>query len=749
MAINYGRKKNTDTKFGGTDGIIVPSGETGDRVGTDTGKLRYNTTLGLPEFYTSAGWSPVAAPPTITTITGTINVDTDSTITVNGTNFVSGAVIVIEGAAVSGITRTLTTTFVNSGQLTANTAAATLSYVGAASYDVRIINPSGLSAVSESAGVVDRDPVFTTPSGTIATVFDGYGDFNPIAGVVASDPDATGDQHFGAVCLLIQPTAASTTVTDISNSSLTITNNNVTLSNAINDPFGGNNKVMSFNGSNAYLAINSVSTNLWQSNSFTIEWWAYTTATKTDALFAFNTSVGNNTYFVRSNQVVYGGSSDNFSQPTLNAWHHYAFTLNNNTYKLYIDGTLILSTARTFALGNYINSDDTFSIGQEFDGGSATDFFQGYMYGFRITKGLVRYPTTYTNPSTLFSTSAATGGITFAVASGSLPAGTSLNSTTGVISGDPNDVANDTTSTFSISATSNGFSASRSFSIIVSPFLDGSSSAKAAPSAASIKTLTGTNTDGVYWIKPAGAASAQQVYCVMDSTVDGGGWMAIANNGAQSVMYTSGHIPRMTGFASYVGTNGANSYTPTTNFSINLNGWTYQKVLWQVRPTAGSFALTDANTTGFMYFVHSSVVTMPTTSLWYFESGFSVNNSSSPSGLNNNDRLTYSNSGPMVGYGTINERTQLGAPATLGTSVGSHNPITAAWYQGSAAAANAGAVFSFTDYDSIGSSSGRAQVVGFSDWQNGAGMGDTWGTVAISATAPGPGADQANTIWIK
>lgn len=55
-------------------------------------------------------------------------------------------------------------------------------------------------------------------------------------------------------------------------------------------------------------------------------------------------------------------------------------------------------------------------------------------------------------------------------------------------------------------------------------YFDGSTAARAAPSALYIKNRTGTNTNGVYWINLP-TAGATQVYCIMDSAVDGGGWM--------------------------------------------------------------------------------------------------------------------------------------------------------------------------------------------------------------------------------
>lgn len=115
--------------------------------------------------------------------------------------------------------------------------------------------------------------------------------------------------------------------------------------------------------------------------------------------------------------------------------------------------------------------------------------------------------------------------VAYSVASGALPVGVSLNANTGVISGDPADVSAQTTYNFTAAATDNaGNSTQRAFSIIVNPVPDGSTSAKAATSATTIKSLTGTNTDGIYWIKPTGGSgSAIQVYCIMSKY--GGGWM--------------------------------------------------------------------------------------------------------------------------------------------------------------------------------------------------------------------------------
>lgn len=109
---------------------------------------------------------------------------------------------------------------------------------------------------------------------------------------------------------------------------------------------------------------------------------------------------------------------------------------------------------------------------------------------------------------------------------------------------------------------------------------DGSTKGKAAVSASAIKTLTGTNTDGVYWIQPSPGAPAQQVYCIMDSTWDGGGWMIVAHNNALNTLSSALYQPRLTSNTSLVGSTGADSYSSANTFSINVRDYPISKLAW-------------------------------------------------------------------------------------------------------------------------------------------------------------------------
>ena len=118
--------------------------------------------------------------------------------------------------------------------------------------------------------------------------------------------------------------------------------------------------------------------------------------------------------------------------------------------------------------------------------------------------------------ATLSATDADGDTIAYSIVSGSIPAGTSLNSATGAISGDPTDVNSSTTSSFNARATANSKTADRSFSIVVNPLLDGTSSGRAFSSLSAFAALNTLSSVGYYdrWTTLGGAVTAfnQKLY---------------------------------------------------------------------------------------------------------------------------------------------------------------------------------------------------------------------------------------------
>ena len=180
--------KNKNTKFTGTKGQRISVGATGTRV-NETGRLRFNSTTELMEYYDGTQWKSIDSPPTIISVSPT-DVDPAAggniTFTITGTNFKSGATVVFEGNDGSLVTPS-PITIVSLTSITA--VAARSSFVGAKEpYKIVVTNPSGLSGELPSAITVDSAPTWTTTAGALATVYDNA--TGTIATVVASDPDS-------------------------------------------------------------------------------------------------------------------------------------------------------------------------------------------------------------------------------------------------------------------------------------------------------------------------------------------------------------------------------------------------------------------------------------------------------------------------------------------------------------------------------------------------------------------------------
>ena len=165
-------------KFTGTKGVTVPKGTTGQRVGSESGELRFNTTIELMEYYDGNAWKAIDAPPTISGISTTdstgsntvLNADGSTlfTITITGGNFGLGLTVKFIGSTGTEYTAG------NINRISGSSiTCTTLSNMGTTDdpYDVQVINASGLAALLEDAFSYNAPPVFTVASGQLGTVY--------------------------------------------------------------------------------------------------------------------------------------------------------------------------------------------------------------------------------------------------------------------------------------------------------------------------------------------------------------------------------------------------------------------------------------------------------------------------------------------------------------------------------------------------------------------------------------------------
>ena len=165
-------------KFTGTKGVVMPKGSTAERADTESGEIRFNTTTELMEYYDGNQWKPIDAPPTISAVTTSDSVGTNTvlnadgsslfTITITGGNFSLNPTVRFIGSTGTEYTPG-NITRVSASSITCTT----LITMGTTDdpYDVRVTNTSGLSATLDDAFSFNAPPVFTVASGQLGTVY--------------------------------------------------------------------------------------------------------------------------------------------------------------------------------------------------------------------------------------------------------------------------------------------------------------------------------------------------------------------------------------------------------------------------------------------------------------------------------------------------------------------------------------------------------------------------------------------------
>jgi hypothetical protein len=158
---------------------------------------------------------------------------------------------------------------------------------------------------------------------------------------------------------------------------------------------------MYFDGTGDWLSVPSSPNMAFGTGDFTVECWAYWSATastgkgivnlQSSGTFNFYWDGGSysTNYFVISNRSV-NQLTYSFS-PTINTWYHLAVSRSGLTMRLFINGVLATSVTDSTNYGQGIAS----------IGGDAANAWSwnGYLDDLRITKGIARYTANFTPPT--------------------------------------------------------------------------------------------------------------------------------------------------------------------------------------------------------------------------------------------------------------------------------------------------------------------------------------------------------------
>jgi hypothetical protein len=82
-----------------------------------------------------------------------------------------------------------------------------------------------------------------------------------------------------------------------------------------------------------------------------------------------------------------------------NTWYHLAYTRSGSTFKIFLNGTQVYTFASS---ATFTTTSNTLNIGGQAGG---TDNFTGYVDDIRFTRGVARYTSNFTAPTSALLTS--------------------------------------------------------------------------------------------------------------------------------------------------------------------------------------------------------------------------------------------------------------------------------------------------------------------------------------------------------
>ena len=177
---------------------------------------------------------------------------------------------------------------------------------------------------------------------------------------------------------------------------------------------------MYFDGSGDYLDfVKKDEYHFSSSDDFTVEgWWYFAANSGTIPFILMGTGV-DATPAHYSDWIMYRNGSGNFSfgqysntgntfqvfgsfSPTLNTWYHIAVSRSGTNLRGFIDGVQQGSTITDSTAWTNKSGSRPLRMGRFIGGGGTSSYFNGYAQDVRISKGLARYTSNFTPPTTEF-----------------------------------------------------------------------------------------------------------------------------------------------------------------------------------------------------------------------------------------------------------------------------------------------------------------------------------------------------------
>ena len=369
------------------------------------GMIIYNTAASALQQYNGA-WAAIVPAPAITSISGKLNEDNDSTLTIFGSNFNSSSVIKLFSASSGGsqVGSNATTTFNSVAKLTAVFGSGSLGNAGDTVY-IEVDN-SGIATRFQTAIILNADPVIALSgnTGTGADATDHLGTY----GGALTEVDST------TKLLLNFDRGGGTDLEDSSNYSTHASSNEAsegqTLSAVGNtkikaSPFGDGKTAIKFDGSGDKLTVPASADFEFGTGAFTIEMW-----------FQFIgggelwQGMAQSRVFIESSQIKVVLADTNGFMNALSRtiatykWYHLALVRANagTIVSAYLDGVLwgTRSVSSSATCGN---------AGTAPKMGEGDAYFNGYMDDIRVCKGVAVYTGNFDVPKTRLATTQSAG----------------------------------------------------------------------------------------------------------------------------------------------------------------------------------------------------------------------------------------------------------------------------------------------------------------------------------------------------